>query len=54
MNKLRKNFWNKYNGPLEGISKNIYDKFLKQNDLKTGIKNYGETISLILSYHNVQ
>ena len=46
------NFWNKYNGPVEIISKNIYDKFLKQNDLKTGIKNYGETISLILSYHN--
>ena len=48
------NFWNKYNGPVEIISKNIYDKFLKQNDLKTGIKNYGETISLILSYHNVK
>jgi len=48
------NFWNKYNGPIEIISKIIYDKFLKQNDLKTGIKNYGETISLILSYHNVK
>jgi len=52
--KQSQNFWNKYNGPLEVVSKNIYDKFLKQNDLKTGIKNYGETISLILSYHNVQ
>ena len=48
------NFWNKYKGPIEIISKIIYDKFLKQNDLKTGIKNYGETISLILSYHNVK
>ena len=52
--KQSQNFWNKYNGPLEVVSKNIYDKFLKQNDLKTGIKNYGETILLILSYHNVQ
>ena len=52
--KQTQNFWSKYNGPLEVISKNIYDKFLKQNDLKTGIKNYGETISLILSYHNVK
>ena len=52
--KQSQNFWNKYNGPVEVVSKNIYDKFLKQNDLKTGIKNYGETISLILSYHKVQ
>ena len=52
--KQTQNFWSKYNGPIEVISKNIYDKFLKQNDLKTGIKNYGETISLILSYHNVK
>tara|TARA_S200000501_G_scaffold244564_1_gene228941 strand:+ start:1426 stop:2487 length:1062 start_codon:yes stop_codon:yes gene_type:complete len=48
------NFWNKYNGPIEIVSKNMYDKFLKQNNLKSGIKNYGETISLILSYHNVK
>ena len=52
--KETQNFWNKYNGPVELVSKKIYDKFLKQNDLKTGIKNYGETISLILSYHNVK
>ena len=52
--KQTQNFWSKYNGPIEVISKNIYDKFLKQNDLKTGIKNYGETISLILSYHNAK
>ncbi len=52
--KQTQNFWSKYNGPIEVISKNIYDKFLKQNDLKNGIKNYGETISLILSYHNVK
>ena len=52
--KQTQNFWNKYNGPVELVSKKIYDKFLKQNDLKTGIKNYGETISLILSYHNVK
>ena len=52
--KQTENFWNKYNGPVEVVSKNIYDKFLKQNHLKTGIKNYGETISLILSYHNVK
>jgi len=52
--KQTQNFWNKYNGPVEVVSKKIYDKFLKQNDLKSGIKNYGETISLILSYHNVK
>ena len=52
--KQSQDFWNKYNGPVEVVSKKIYDNFLKQNDLKTGIKNYGETISLILSYHKVQ
>ena len=30
--KQSQDFWNKYNGPVEGSFKNIYDKFLKQND----------------------
>tara|TARA_B100000524_G_scaffold340765_1_gene234198 strand:+ start:124 stop:1131 length:1008 start_codon:yes stop_codon:yes gene_type:complete len=44
-------FWKKYEGKIEDVSKNLYDKYLKQNDIDSGIKNYNESISLILGYN---
>ena len=44
-------FWNNYNNPFEPIIKNIYDKFLKANKVKSGIKSYNQSLSLILKYN---
>ncbi len=44
-------FWNSYNNPFESIIKNIYDKFLKANKVKSGIKSYNQSLSLILKYN---
>ena len=46
------NFWKKYDGKIEEVSKKSYDLFLKQNNIQTGIKNYNESISLILNFKN--
>ena len=43
-------FWEKYDGNIESISKKTYDIYLKQNNIDSGIKNYNESISLILNY----
>ena len=43
-------FWKKYDGNIESISKKTYDIYLKQNNIDSGIKNYNESISLILNY----
>ena len=43
-------FWKKYDGNIESISKKAYDIYLKQNNIDSGIKNYNESISLILNY----
>ncbi len=48
-----RNFWLKFDGLLEKISKKTYDKYLKQNNIESGIKNYNESISLILNYNSV-
>ena len=46
------NFWKKYDGKIEEVSKKSYDLYLKQNNIQTGIKNYNESISLILNFKN--
>ena len=46
-------FWNNYNNPFEPIIKNIYDKFLKANKVKAGIKSYNQSLSLILKYNKL-
>ena len=46
------NFWKKYDGKIEDVSKKSYDLYLKQNNIKTGIRNYNESISLILNFNN--
>ena len=43
-------FWKNYEGKIEEVSKKSYDLYLKQNNIKSGIKNYNESISLILKY----
>ena len=45
-------FWEEYEGKIEDISKKGYDIYLKQNNIKSGIKNYNESISLILNFKN--
>ena len=37
-------------GKIEEVSKKSYDLYLKQNNIQSGIKNYNESISLILKY----
>jgi len=46
-------FWEKFEGKIENISKKTYDIYLKQNNIKSGIKNYNESISLILNYNKL-
>ena len=46
-------FWKKFEGNIESISKKGYDIYLKQNNIDSGIKNYNESISLILNYNSV-
>tara|TARA_S200000501_G_scaffold237042_1_gene222199 strand:+ start:7831 stop:8895 length:1065 start_codon:yes stop_codon:yes gene_type:complete len=43
-------FWKNYEGKIEEVSKKSYDIYLKQNNIQSGIKNYNESISLILKY----
>ncbi len=43
-------FWKNYEGKIEKVSKKSYDLYLKQNNIQSGIKNYNESISLILKY----
>ena len=43
-------FWKNYEGKIEEVSKKSYDLYLKQNNIQSGIKNYNESISLILKY----
>ena len=45
------NFWKKHESKIEEVSKRIYDIYLKQNNIQTGIKNYNESISLILNFN---
>ncbi len=44
-------FWNNYNSPFEPIIKKIYDYFLKVNKVEDGIRNYNQSLSLILNYN---
>ena len=44
-------FWRKYSNPIEDISKSGYNKFLKFNNVKEGIKSYNKSVSLIINYY---
>ena len=41
-------FWSKYQNPIEPFFKKIYDRFLKINNQKSGIKSYSEVVSLLI------
>lgn len=43
-------FWEKFENPLEPFFKRFYDLFLKSNNQKKGIKSYGYMVNLLLAY----
>jgi hypothetical protein len=44
-------FWQSYDGPLEFISKNFFDRFLKANNQELGIQSYSYMVALLVNYH---
>lgn len=44
-------FWKKYEGPVERISNDLNDAYLKSNNQKDGVKSYGRMVDLLISYH---
>lgn len=44
-------FWQRYEGPMEFISKNFFDRFLKANNQVLGIKSYSYMVALLVNYH---
>ncbi len=45
------NFWGNYEGPVEKITNNINDTYLKANSQKDGIKSYGRMVDLLIAYY---
>jgi hypothetical protein len=45
-------FWKVYQNPLEPYFKSGYDKFLKAEGQKQGIKTYSEVVSYVVNYFN--
>nr|WP_288932919.1 DUF3810 domain-containing protein [uncultured Allomuricauda sp.] len=52
-NELR-DFWEKYENPLEPIFKSVFNTFLKVNNQKEGIKSYNAVVGLIINYRKQQ
>lgn len=48
-NELR-DFWEKYENPLEPLFKSVFNTFLKVNNQKDGIKSYNSVVGLIVNY----
>ncbi len=48
-NELR-DFWKKYENPLEPLFKSVFNAFLKVNNQKDGIKSYNAVVGLIINY----
>lgn len=48
-NELR-DFWEKYQNPMEPIFKSVFNTFLKVNNQKDGIKSYNAVVGLIINY----
>lgn len=44
-------FWKKYDGPVEKISNDLNDAYLKANNQKDGVKSYGRMVDLLIAYH---
>lgn len=52
-NELRE-FWVKYENPLEPVFKSVFNTFLKANNQKEGIKSYNAVVGLIINYRKQQ
>jgi len=44
-------FWEKYEGPVERITNDINDTYLKANSQKDGVKSYGRMVDLLIAYY---
>ncbi|MGL4372374.1 MAG: DUF3810 domain-containing protein, partial [Turicibacter sp.] len=47
----RSDFWSKYEGPVEVISSNVNNTYLKLNGVEDGIKSYGRMVDGLLGYY---
>ncbi len=44
-------FWNRYSGGLSRLSRRVNNLYLRANRVKSGVRNYGEVVSLIIGYY---
>lgn len=42
--------WDRYRGPLEKISRKVYEKYLKTQGIREGLKSYGRFINLVAAW----
>jgi hypothetical protein len=42
--------WDRYRGPLEKISRKVYEKYLKTQGIKEGMKSYGRFVNLVAAW----
>ncbi|MCR3923276.1 MAG: DUF3810 domain-containing protein [Firmicutes bacterium] len=50
----RRLFWQRYEGPLENISREINDSYLKANRQEDGVHSYGRMVDLLLAAYRKQ
>lgn len=46
-----RDFWNRYQNPLEPLFKTTYDGFLKTNNQSGGMDSYSYVVALLVNYH---
>ncbi len=47
----RNRYWAQFQGPVERVSTNINDSFLKANHQELGVQSYGMVVDLLLAYY---
>ena len=47
-----KEFWKKYQNPVEPLFKYFYDNYLKYNQQEDGLKSYNKMVDLLIAYDN--
>ncbi|WP_431122235.1 DUF3810 domain-containing protein [Flagellimonas flava] len=47
-----RDFWERYENPLEPVFKSIFNTFLKVNNQEEGIESYNSVVGLLISYHH--
>ncbi len=50
--RARNLYWDKFKGPIEELSTNINDSFLKANFQEAGVESYGMVVDLLLAYYD--